>query len=73
MDRVQHRHRAELKQRIVGAIEHGHVLRQEAAQRVDERDGNAEMAGRIRSIQVETDERDGVLLQRGRTKDDPAP
>jgi hypothetical protein len=54
MDRVQHRHRAGLKQRMVGAIEHGHVLRQEAAQRANERDGNAEVAGRIRSIQADT-------------------
>jgi hypothetical protein len=56
MDRVQHRHRAGLKQWMVGAIEHGHVLLQEVAQRVNERDGNAEVAGRIRSIQAETDE-----------------
>jgi hypothetical protein len=54
MDRVQHRHRAGLKQRMFGAIKHGHVLLQEAAQRVDARDGNAEVAGRIRSIQAET-------------------
>lgn len=57
MDRVQHRHRAGLKQRMVGAIEHGHVLLQEAAQRVDERDGSAEVAGRIRSIHAETGRR----------------
>ena len=38
MDRVQHRHRAGVTQRMVGAIEHGHVVLQEAAPRVVELD-----------------------------------